>query len=333
MPETLPLKPIEPDFKDKVAANLATRDTVAKLVDDVVAKGLRNVFFVGCGGSLIASYPAHFALERYAPFPVFRVQSDELNHARHAQLGEGSLVVLASHTGTTKETVAAAGVAKAAGATVVTIAKADSPLAQAGDVTFATEHSDIQEALIAYTLLAKVGAPLDNEAVRAAFDALPDALLSAVHESEDLLHGIAVALKDEPITYVLGSGPSQGWAYGLSMCYLQEMQWMHAASFNSGEFFHGAFEVVNDDVPVVLLLGEDVTRPMGERAKTFLEKYTKKAHYIDVRPLSLPGVPAEARGEVSPLVIAALISRLARHYESVRGHDLEQRHYMFQVEY
>ena len=59
--------------------------------------------------------------------------------------------------------------------------------------------------------------------------------------------------KDEPITYVLGSGPCYGWAYGLAMCFLQEMQWKHAAAFNTGEFFQGAFEMVDDDTAVLLL--------------------------------------------------------------------------------
>jgi fructoselysine 6-phosphate deglycase len=132
---------------------------------------------------------------------------------------------------------------------------------------------------------------------------------------------------------VLGSGPNSGWAYGLAMCYLQEMQWKHAAAYDSGEFFQGAFEMVNDEVPVILLLGEDASRPMGERAKAFLDKYTTKAHVVDTAALSLPGVPRPMRGDVSPLALRAVIGRLAKHYESVRGHDLDQRHYMFRVEY
>ena len=72
---------------------------------------------------------------------------------------------------------------------------------------------------------------------------------------------------------------------------------------------------------------------MGERAKQFLEKYDKKAQYVDVRDLELPGIPQSVRGAVSPIVVGALANRLAQHYESVRGHDLETRRYMFKVEY
>ncbi|HEU5267631.1 MAG TPA: SIS domain-containing protein [Jatrophihabitans sp.] len=331
-PGTLPLKPIEADFVETVEKTIAQRDTIEQLVDEVVTAGLRNVYFVGAGGSLIASYPAFYLLARKVDFPVFQVQSDELNTGQPAALGAGSLVVLASYTGTTKETVAAARFAKSRGAKVVIVGKEGSLLAEASDVAL-TGDSDIAEVLIAYALLQRVGVPGDYDAVWQAVAALPKALRSAQEESEDLVHEIAEALKDEPITYVLGSGPNYGWAYGLAMCYLQEMQWKHAAAYDSGEFFQGAFEVINDEVPVILLLGEDASRPMGERAKAFLDKYTKKAHLIDTAALTLPGVPSEQRGDVSPLALRAVIGRLAKHYESVRGHDLEQRHYMFKVEY
>ncbi|KRF27513.1 SIS domain-containing protein [Phycicoccus sp. Soil802] len=332
MTETLPLKPIDADIVDKLTATVAERDAIATVVRDVVDRGLRNVYFVGAGGSIICSYPAHYLLQQKASFPAFQLQSDELNTSVPAVMGPGSLVVLASYTGTTKETVAAAKTAKATGATVIAAAKPGSPLAEAADVAF-TGKSDLFELVVAFELLAATGAELDTEAVDQALAALPAAVRHAVEQAEAQLADIAEAFKDEPITYVLGSGPSYGWAYGLAMCFLQEMQWKHAAAFNSGEFFQGAFEMVDDDTAVLLWVGDDASRPMGERAKTFLDQYCKKAQYVDVRDLELPGIPESVRGEVSPIVVGALANRLAQHYESVRGHDLETRRYMFKVEY
>jgi fructoselysine-6-P-deglycase FrlB-like protein len=247
-------------------------------------------------------------------------------------MGPGSLVVLASYTGTTKETVAAAKTARRTGATVIAAAKEGSPLAEAADAAFSGK-SDLFELVVAYELLAATGAELDATAVDQALAALPEAVRHAVEQADPQLADIAEAFKDEPITYVLGSGPSYGWAYGLAMCFLQEMQWKHAAAFNSGEFFQGAFEMVDDDTAVLLWIGDDASRPMGERAKAFLDRYCKKAQYVDVRDLELPGVPKSVRGDVSPIVVGALANRLAQHYESVRGHDLETRRYMFKVEY
>jgi fructoselysine-6-P-deglycase FrlB-like protein len=332
MPETLPLKPIDADTVDKLRATIAERDAIASVVSGVVSAGLRNVYLVGAGGSIICSYPAHYLLQRKAAFPAFQLQSDELNCSTPALMGKGSLVVLASYTGTTKETVAAAKTAKATGATVIAAAKAGSPLAEAVDASFSGK-SDLFELLVAYALLEATGADLDATALSSALEALPDAVRHAVEQADDRLADIALQFKDEPITYVLGSGPSYGWAYGFAMCFLQEMQWKHAVAFNSGEFFQGAFEMVDDDTAVLLWLGEDASRPMGERAKAFLDTYCKKARYVDAAELELPGVPAALRPDLSPIVVAALANRLAQHYEAVRGHDLETRRYMFKVDY
>ncbi len=332
MPDTLPLKPIDADTADKMREAVAERDAIAAAVAPLVESGLRNVYFVGAGGSLICSYPAHYLLQRKASFPVFQLQSDELNASQPALMGPGSLVVLASYTGKTKETVQAAHTAKKTGATVIAAAKKDTPLADAADVAFPAK-SDIFELVLAYVLLEATGADVDSAAVSDTLQALPDAVRHAVEESEEHLAQIAAAFKDEPITYVLGSGPTYGWAYGLAMCFLQEMQWKDAAAFNTGEFFQGAFEVVDDDTAVLLWLGEDASRPLAERGKRFLDTYCKKAQYIDVADLTLPGVPEEFRGDVTGIVVGALANRLAQHYESVRGHDLEQRHYMFKVDY
>ncbi|MFN2539920.1 MAG: SIS domain-containing protein [Mycobacteriales bacterium] len=332
MPDTLPLKPIDADTVEKYRAAIEERVAIAETVAPLVEAGLRNVYFVGAGGSIICSWPAHYLLQQKASFPAFQLQSDELNSSTPALMGPGSLVVLASYTGTTKETVQAAKTAKASGATVIASAKAGSPLAEAVDKAFAGK-SDIFELLVAFSLLEATGADVHAGSVSAALQALPEAVLNAVQESEVTLADIAEAFKDEPITYVLGSGPGYGWAYGFAMCFLQEMQWKHAAAFNTGEFFQGAFEMVNDDTAVLLWLGEDATRPMAERGKAFLDRYCKKAKHVDVADLTLPGIPAELRGDFTGIVVGALANRLAQHYESVRGHDLEQRHYMFKVDY
>jgi fructoselysine 6-phosphate deglycase len=332
MPETLPLKPIDADTVEKLRGAIAERDAIAQAIAPLVASGLRNVYFVGAGGSLICSYPAHYVLQQRGTLPAYQLQSDELNTSVPRLMGPASLVVLASYTGKTKETVQAASTAKSTGATVIAAAKEGSPLAEAVDVSFSGK-SDIFELLVAYAVLEATGADLDAAGLEQTLEALPEAVLSAVEEADDALGEIAERFKDEPITYVLGSGPCYGWAYGLAMCFLQEMQWKHAAAFNTGEFFQGAFEMVDDETAVLLWLGDDASRPMAERGKRFLETYCSKAQYTDVADLTLPGVPAEFRGDVTGIVVGALANRLAQHYESVRGHDLEQRHYMFKVDY
>jgi fructoselysine-6-P-deglycase FrlB-like protein len=44
-------------------------------------------------------------------------------------------------------------------------------------------------------------------------------------------------------------------------------------------------------------------------------------------------VEGSARGEVAPIILGSIVSRMAKHFENVRGHDLSQRRYMTKVEY
>ena len=341
---TLPLKPLPTEHRHGLDIALGQRPEIEALAARVVAAGLKNVFLTGSGGGLLTHTPVQYILERgTARFPTFAYSANELIFREPAALGSGSLVLVASNTGTTPEVVEAARFARARGATVVSYTRlADSPLAQASDAAFAYgddkgigDPKQTAEALTVLAILRATGdlAPEAYDAHLRALDALPDALLDAVRQSEDLNHRVAEALKDEPIIYVLGSGPNVGVAYCLAMCYLQEMQWKHAAHFDAAEFLHGAMEVVTDETAVILYLGEEATRPIDERAKRFLDRYTRKAWYVDARDLALPGIEPAMRPFVSTYALFALQSRLAEHFEAVRGHDLKDRRYMFKVEY
>jgi fructoselysine 6-phosphate deglycase len=336
------MKPVHEDFVETLTNSLAQRERANEITAALVDGGVDNVYFVGCGGSLLATYPVQYLFDtRSSRVPAFSFTSNEFNFRRPRQLGDRSVVVVASHTGGTPETVRAIGTAKEAGAAVLGVTRTESSaLGKGVDHVFTYESENtvweakqILLASIGWGLLEALGDADGRSAIDAAYEDLPQATLVAHEEQDQGSHLIAEKLKDEPIIYVLGAGPVEGLARCFSMCYLQEMQWMHSGAFNSGEFFHGAFEVVVDDVPVVVFVGEDETRPMGQRAVDFLSKYTSKLHVVDSKELSLPGVEVSARGEVAPIVLGSIVSRLAKHFENVRGHDLHQRRYMTKVDY
>jgi fructoselysine-6-P-deglycase FrlB-like protein len=338
------LKPLPTEHRAGLDRALGQRAEIEAFAADIVRRGLRNVFLLGSGGGLLTHEGVQYLLERRATrFPVFALSANEFIYREPAGLGPGSLVVLASNTGTTPEVVEAARFAKAHGASVASVTKkADSPLAQASDAAWAYDDDKgvgdpkaFQLAILGLALLRETG-DIDAAGYAAhlrTLEALPEALLDAVRQGEDLNARIAAALKDEPVIYVIGAGPNHGTAYCLAMCYLQEMQWKHAASFDAAEFLHGAMEVVTDGTPVIQYLGEEATRPIDERARAFLEKYTRKAFYVDSRDLALPGVEPAMRPFASHFALDAVMSRLAQHFEAATGHDLQNRRYMFKVEY
>ncbi len=340
----LPLKALPTEPRAGVLKTLGQRADIEAFAKRVVEAGLRNVYLTGSGGGLITFGPLQYHLERRASrFPVFALSANEFIYRDPAGLGAGSLVLIASNTGTTPEVVAAAKFAQARGATVASFTmKADSPLAQVSDRAYTYEDDSgagdpkqFALALLGLALLRETGdlSAEEHAAHVRTLEALPAALIEACEETEDLNRSIAEGLRAAPIIYVLGSGPNHSTAYCLAMCYLQEMQWIHAASFDAAEFLHGAMEVVVDNVPVILFLGEETTRPIDERAKAFLQKYTTRAYFVDARDLTLTGVEPAMRAYASAFALSAVMSRLAQHFEAATGHDLRIRRYMFKVEY
>ena len=157
--------------------------------------------------------------------------------------------------------------------------------------------------------------PATYDAHVRALEALPDALLDGRAASPRTLnHRIADALKDEPIIYVLGSGPERRrrpTAWPCATC--RRCSGSTPSSFDAAEFLHGAMEVVTDDTAVILFLGEEATRPIDERAKAFLDTYTKKAYFVDARDLDLAGDRAgDAALRLARIALVAVMSPARR---------------------
>lgn len=330
------------DFVPIVETALAQRPRAELVAREVVDADLKNVFLVGCGGSLNDFGALHFTLEsRSQSFPVFHLNSNEFVIRRPAQLGTGSLVLIASHNGTTKETLEAAQVAHEAGARVIAFTKdMTTPLVPLADDVFIYKSDrtilapkQVLISQLGYALLEASGVPGDYDGIRTAFDALPTALDRAHDEADEFFPEIARALVEADHTYVLAGGPNYAVGYGMAMCYFLEMQRLGASAFHANEFFHGAFEITDADTSLLVWRGEDASSPQIDRLEDFLDRYNSNHHVVDSRRFTLEGVPAHLRGEVTPLLLSTLSKRLAEHLEVVTGNPLTRRRYMFTVEY
>jgi fructoselysine-6-P-deglycase FrlB-like protein len=344
LPPVTQLKPLPAAPRAGLLRALGQRPAIEAFATDVVRGGLRNVFLLGSGGGLLTHEGLRYLLEhRSRRFPTFAISANEFIYRDPAALGEGSLAVLASNTGTTPEVVEAARFARERGARVAAVTrKAECALALAADTAWSYEDDSgigdpkhIQLAQLGLGLLRESGDldAAEYDAHIRTLEALPTALIAACLETEDLNATIARELWDAPVIYVIGAGPNNGTAYCLAMCYLQEMQWKDAASFDAAEFLHGAMEVVTEDTAVIQFLGEETTRPIDERAKAFLGRFTRRAFYVDSRDLTLPGIEPGMRPFASHFALDAVMSRLAQHFEAATGHDLQNRRYMFKVPY
>lgn len=334
--------PIPDDFEACVQHALDQDEKTQEFISTTLAQGIERVYLVGCGGSHFGTYPAFDLLDRYADgISTQRISSAELTSRNPVGLDKRALVVAASHSGNTPETLAAAEFAKAQGATVIGISRqGENGLSRVGDLHLdypdtisITEPKLVLNEQVALALLDGLGQSEKAATIRAAMPALPSALRATKEEVAEAGENIADILVDAPFNYIVGAGPSYGMAKMMSWCYFMEMQWMNSAAINGADFFHGPLEMIGKEIPLVVLMAEDESRQLGERVVRFGEKYADKFGLIDTSTFSLPGISAEARPDLSVLALMSAERRVLDHVAVRRGHDTSVRRYMYKVEY
>ena len=99
-----------------------------------------------------------------------------------------------------------------------------------------------------------------------------------------------------------------------------ESLWKHSSPLHAGEFFHGAFEAVDDTAAVFALLGLGKTRALEERAVKFLQRKTGKLTVLDAAALDLEAYPGWLRAPVSALVLNRLAALYCDEMSYAMGH-------------
>ena len=312
----------------------------------VVAKALQagatNLFLLGSGGAGILMEPAARLLRSRSAFPVFHEIPAEVLAQGHGHLGAGSLVVIPSLSGTTKESLEILDHCRARGATVIGLtAHADSPLAQRADHTFVNFAEDdtscesfyLQSLAVVLAILQERGEIDTYDAVLAELAQLPQALLEAKRSFEPRAQAWAERFQDEPYHIFTGAGSTWAQAWYYAMCILEEMQWIRTRPVHANDFFHGTLELVEEGVSVVVLAGEDASRPLAQRVAAFAAERTRKLTVFDTAEIATPGISPAVRELISPILLATLLERVSAHLEVLRDHPLTTRRYYRRVEY
>jgi fructoselysine-6-phosphate deglycase len=140
-------------------------------------------------------------------------------------------------------------------------------------------------------------------------------------------------MKDERYHIVTGAGSTWPEAFYYGMCILEEMQWIRTRPVHAADFFHGTLELVEEGVSVIVLKGEDASRSLCERVERFATHYTDKIRVLDTAQFKLPGISAEVRALISPILLATVLERVSAHLEVKRSHPLTTRRYYKRVAY
>lgn len=317
-----------------------------QIVADIVGEQIiENVAFVGCGASKSDLYPAKYFLANTSrKLRIAHFTANEFNYDTPDWLGNTTVVITASLGGTTPETVKANSVAKAAGATVVSLTHAAaSPLTVDADhfivhgfeANYAAKLEKMGYVMaLALEILQQTEGYEKYDKMLDGFDKIFELAEHASHSASKAAKEFALSYKNAPVVYVMSSGASTEVAYSNSICLMMEMQWINSGSFHSGEFFHGPFEIVDKDVPFVLLMNDGKTRAMDSRALTFLNRFDALTTVVDTKDYGLSSViSSDVSTYFNPLLHTAVFRVYAEELSYIRQHPLTKRRYMWKLEY
>jgi fructoselysine 6-phosphate deglycase len=317
-------------------------DQASELGFQLGRKDIRRLFLIACGAPNQAmSVVEYWAKKVLKTIEIRRYFPAEFIHQDPLALEQDSLVILSSHSGKTKEILQAAAFLQEKKCTTIAITQSDlSPLARQSKFTIAFGEGKqgyyagymLVHSLISAILKEKESWNFHSE-LMASLKAMPESLAQTTISLDSEALKFAQSILDEPLIYIVGAGPVYCTAYVIATCILMEMQWIHAHPLRAAEFFHGPFEVFDENTPLILLLGEDPSRPEAERVMRFCTKISSKMITLDSKALQMDGIDDACRPILAPFFLDAVLFRMAEHLASLRTHPLTTRRYMGKMEY
>ena len=256
------------DYQTNFHENRRMKMDAVKIVNKINKEHgtIKNVYFLACGGSLVDLYPGYyFVRAESAVMDAQWIPAREFALTPPKKLGKDSLLIICSHSGKTKECLEAAKTGMDAGAAVVTMTHApgspcdtDKWISVVYDWAPGVKEAEKPQGIVLRILneLMKVQEPgykLYDKIVEG-FEKIDDVIATAVKDQQNAAWLFAEKYSEEPNLYIMASGASYSQAYGFAICSLQEMQWMDCGYLNSAEYFHGPFEVTDEDHLYILMM-------------------------------------------------------------------------------
>ena len=308
--------------------------------------GVDRVVVVACGTALHSGLLGKGLIERLARVPVEVAVASEYRYAD--PIGdEKTFVIAISQSGETTDTLAAVGTAKAFGAKVLAVTntrgslitrEADAVLlTQAGpEICVASTKAFAAQVavldLIALELARIKGTVADEEllSLGRALRRAPEKVAATLALLEGKIGAAAELFGDARCSLFLGRGPAFPVALEGALK-LKEISYIPSEGYAAGEMKHGPIALVDEQCPVVAILGEGVLREKtlsnveetaarGANVVAVAREDDPAATRVGRVVLSVPDAPEILR----PLVWTVPLQLLAHDIATDRGLDVDK---------
>lgn len=266
----------------------AVRDTLAGHFDgrrivldeqrlsDEDLRGVEKVFVVACGSAYHSGLLAKYAIEHWVRVPVEIEVASEFRY-RDPVLDQRTLVVAVSQSGETADTLEAVRHAKMQGARVLAVCNTNgSQIPRESDAVLYTHAGPEIGVASTKAFLAQVAANYlvglalaqargtkyadEIAEIYYALEALPEKIEKTLGLRDQILQ---LAEKLGPVKTMLFLGRHVGFPVALEGALkLKELAYIHAEGFAAGELKHGPIALIEDDLPVVVVVPSPNGRPV-----------------------------------------------------------------------
>jgi glucosamine--fructose-6-phosphate aminotransferase (isomerizing) len=310
-----------------------------------LVKRLKKIVITACGTAAHAGMVGKVLIEHIARLPVEVDIASEFRY-RDPLVDEGTVVLAISQSGETADTLAAMEEARKKGAILWSIINAIGSQAmrladgfismQTGpEIGVASTKAFTAPLVDLYMLaitLAELREVIDDSTRRKYINDLrliPN-LVGRCLDREPYVRDIARSLKDKSNCLYIGRGINMPIAYEGALK-LKEISYIHAEAYPAGEMKHGPIALIDQDLPVVVLVPRD---PWYEKMISQIEQANARGGIIiavatdgdeAIPPLAdhILWVP-ETPWLLSPVVTVIPLQMLAYHIAALRGLDVDQ---------
>ena len=318
-------------------------------IDEAVLREVNKVIVIACGTAAHAGMVAKYAIEHWTRLPVEVELASEFRY-RDPIVGPDSLVIAISQSGETMDTLMALRHAKAQGARTLAICntvgstiprESDAVLyTHAGpEVAVASTKAFLTQIVAAYLVglyLGQVRGTMFEDEISAILNdlhSMPDKV-DKVLDTTEPVRALARELADAPSVLFLGR--HVGFPVALEGALkLKELAYMHAEGFAAGELKHGPIALIEDGVPVIVVVpsprGRAVlhdkivsniqeVRARGAFVVAIAEEGDEVISAYADRVIRIPAVPTL----MQPLVATVPLQVFACEMATAKGLDVDQ---------
>jgi glutamine---fructose-6-phosphate transaminase (isomerizing) len=308
-----------------------------------------KVFVVACGTAFHSGLIAKYAIEHWTRMPVEVEMASEFRY-RDPVLDRQTLVVAISQSGETADTLEAVRHARAQKARVLAICNtngaqipresdavlythAGPEIGVAATKTFTAQVAAVE--LVGLALAQARGTKYSDEVAReyGLLAGVPDLMAATLQIVEPVR---ALAREIARCRAVLFLGRHVGYPVALEGALkLKELAYMHAEGFPAGELKHGPIALIEDGLPVVVVMPSPEGRPLlhqkmlsniaeitarGARTVVIAEQGDTAARRHAAHLIEVPVVPTL----LAPFVATIPLQVLAAEIAQARGYDVDK---------